>query len=79
MGPETITGRPRVIGVDVTRGIALFGMMSVHVLPTFNDNGTPTAATVVASGRSAATFVVAAGVSLAFISGGRTMVHGRDH
>ena len=78
MGPETITGRPRVIGVDVARGIALFGMMSVHVFPTLHDNGTPTAATVIAGGRSAATFVVVAGVSLAFISGGRTMVHGRD-
>jgi uncharacterized membrane protein YeiB len=78
LGPETSTGRPRVIGADVARGIALFGMMSVHVFPTFNDNGTPTPATVIAGGRSATAFVVVAGVSLAFISGGRSMAHGRD-
>jgi uncharacterized membrane protein len=78
MGPETITAKPRVIGVDVARGLALFGMMATHVFDTFNDDGTPTAATVIASGRSAATFVLVAGVSLAFMSGGRTVVHGRD-
>lgn len=52
-------------------------MMATHAFDTFNDNGTPTAATVIVGGRSAATFVVVARVSLAFISGGRTAVHGR--
>lgn len=78
MGPNTITDRLRVIGVDVARGLALFGMMATHAFDTFNDDGIPTAATVIAGGRSAATFVLVAGVSLAFMSGGRTVVHGRD-
>src|SRR3954467_10633639 len=67
----------RVAGVDVARGVALVGMMAVHAFPTFTDSGTPTVATVVSAGRSATTFVLLAGVGLAFISGGRTVVQGR--
>jgi uncharacterized membrane protein YeiB len=67
----------RVTGVDVARGLALFGMMATHVFETIADDGSPTAATVVAAGRSAATFAVVAGVSVAFLSGGRRGVHGR--
>lgn len=67
----------RVLGVDVARGVALFGMMAVHVFSTFHSDGTPTAATFIAGGRSAATFALLAGVSLAFLSGGRHIVHGR--
>jgi uncharacterized membrane protein YeiB len=78
MGPEPINGRPRVGGVDVARGLALLGMMATHAFDTFNNDGSPTAATVIAGGRSAATFVLVAGVGLAFLSGGRTPVHGRD-
>jgi uncharacterized membrane protein YeiB len=73
-----ITGGPRVIGVDVARGLALFGMMATHVFGTFNKGGGPTAAMVIASGRSVATFVLVAGVSLALMSGGRTAVRGSD-
>jgi uncharacterized membrane protein len=67
----------RVIGVDVARGIALFGMMAVHVFATFDRHGTPTLATVLAGGRSATTFVLVAGVSLAFLSGAQRVVDGR--
>jgi hypothetical protein len=73
-----ITGKPRVIGVDVARGLALFGMMATHVFGTFNEDGGPTAAMVIAAGRSVATFVLVAGVSLALMSGGRTAVRGSD-
>ncbi|MGH3836796.1 MAG: hypothetical protein ACRDSF_14015, partial [Pseudonocardiaceae bacterium] len=31
----------RVIGVDVARGVALIGMMAVHVFATFDRHGTP--------------------------------------
>ena len=65
----------RVIGVDVTRGLALLGMIAVHVFPTFHSRG-PSAATVIAGGRSAATFALVAGVSLAFLSGGRRAARG---
>lgn len=67
----------RVIGVDVARGIALMGMMAVHVFDLFDPHGAPTVATAVAGGRSATTFVLVAGVSLAFISGGRRPAQGR--
>ncbi|MEN3266038.1 heparan-alpha-glucosaminide N-acetyltransferase domain-containing protein [Pseudonocardia sp.] len=69
--------RPRVLGVDVARGVALVGMIAVHILPDFTSDGAPTVTTIVAAGRSAATFVLIAGVSLTFLSGGRTVVQGR--
>ncbi|TQM14747.1 heparan-alpha-glucosaminide N-acetyltransferase domain-containing protein [Pseudonocardia kunmingensis] len=68
--------RTRVVGVDVARGAALLGMMAVHVLDSFDEQDAPTATTLVAAGRSAATFVLVAGVSLAFLSGGRHVVRG---
>lgn len=75
-GPVT-TGR--YPAVDVTRGLALLGMMAVHIVGTFNRNGSPTAASVVAAGRSATTFAFVAGISLAFLSGGRTVLAGRRY
>jgi uncharacterized membrane protein len=76
--PEIITSRPRIIGVDVARGLALLGMMATHAFDTFSDDGSPTEATVIAAGRSAATFVLVAGVGVAFLSGGRAAAHGAD-
>jgi uncharacterized membrane protein len=70
--------KPRVIGVDVARGLALIGMMATHVFGTLDDNDNPTIAHVVAGGRAATTFVLVAGVSLAFLSGGPRGVHGRE-
>ncbi|WP_445183399.1 Pls/PosA family non-ribosomal peptide synthetase [Pseudonocardia sp. Cha107L01] len=67
----------RVLGVDMARGLALLGMMAVHVFPTFGDDGSPTLATVIAGGRSAATFALLAGLSLSLLSGGRTPVRGQ--
>ncbi len=78
MPPQAGNGRARLIGVDVARGLALFGMMATHVFDTFAYDGTPTVATVLASGRSAATFALLAGVGLAFLSGGRSAVRGRE-
>lgn len=68
----------RVAGVDVARGAALLGMMAMHTLDAFDDEGAPRTASIVAAGRSTATFVLLAGVSLAFMSGGRRVVQGRD-
>lgn len=68
----------RVGGVDVARGLALLGMMATHVFDTLADDGSPTVSALVASGRSAATFALVAGVSVAFLSGGRGGVRGRD-
>jgi uncharacterized membrane protein len=74
----TVLRKERLLGVDVTRGLALLGMLAAHAFPTFGSDGTPTLATVVAGGRSAATFVLVAGVGLAFLSGGRVPVDGRE-
>lgn len=64
------TPRRRLVGVDATRGLALLGMMAVHVLPSTNADGTVAAAYQLTGGRSAATFAVLAGVGLALASGG---------
>jgi uncharacterized membrane protein len=58
----------RLPAIDVARGIALIGMMSVHVFS--NDGGASGAVHAVAGGRSAALFAVLAGVGLALGSGG---------
>jgi uncharacterized membrane protein YeiB len=65
-----------VTGVDLARGLALLGMIAVHVLDTDTENG-PTLTGQLASGRSAATFALVAGISVAFLSGGRRVLHGR--
>jgi uncharacterized membrane protein len=76
--PTVVLRGPRLVGVDVARGLALLGMLAVHTLPTFTDDGVPTTATVLAAGRSAATFVLVAGIGLAFVSGGRRVVRGAE-
>jgi uncharacterized membrane protein len=68
----------RLLGVDAARGIALIGMMSVHILPRIEDDGTASTAYLIASGRSAALFAVLAGVGLALASGGVTPPRGRQ-
>lgn len=73
---ENATTAARITGVDVARGIALLGMMAVHSFDVVDEQGEPTWATAVAAGRSAATFVLIAGVSLAFMSGRRRVVRG---
>jgi uncharacterized membrane protein len=60
-----------VVGVDAARGVALIGMMATHVFPPGFADGSPTAATVIAAGRAVSTFVLVAGVGMAFLAGGR--------
>lgn len=55
----------RLVGVDAARGVALLGMVAVHVLPGRDADGSVSVAYLVASGRSAALFAVLAGVGLA--------------
>jgi uncharacterized membrane protein len=75
---QAIGEKSRVVGVDVARGLALVGMMATHAFGSVEDNDNPTLAHLVAGGRAATTFVLVAGVSLAFLSGGRTPVRGRE-
>jgi uncharacterized membrane protein len=77
-GADPVRSSARVVGVDVARGAALIAMMAAHTIPVLGDQGEPTTATVVTAGRSAATFVLIAGVSLAFMSGGRRVVRGPE-
>ncbi|WP_406122812.1 heparan-alpha-glucosaminide N-acetyltransferase domain-containing protein [Streptomyces canus] len=68
---------PRIVGVDVARGLALLGMFSVHAFGAFDAAGSVTPAWMFAGGRSSATFAVTAGIGLAFTTGGRRPVTGR--
>lgn len=61
----------RLAGVDLARGIALLGMMAVHVLPAQDPDGSPSLTDQVASGRAAALFAILAGVGLALAYGRR--------
>jgi uncharacterized membrane protein len=78
-GEEPPPKRPRLLGVDAARGIALIGMIAVHVFSLY-DEQTDSASWLAAvfSGRAAALFAVMAGVGLALVSGGRRRHQGRQ-
>lgn len=60
----------RLHGVDAARGVALIGMMVIHVLPDQNPaTGGPAWTYVVSAGNASALFAVLAGVSIAFTTG----------
>ncbi|WP_127572359.1 heparan-alpha-glucosaminide N-acetyltransferase domain-containing protein [Georgenia faecalis] len=67
----------RLVGVDVARGLALVGMMAVHVLPLAGPDDGMSIPWVLAAGKAAALFAVLAGVGIAFGSGGRRRPSGR--
>ncbi|MFI7583234.1 heparan-alpha-glucosaminide N-acetyltransferase domain-containing protein [Kocuria sp. M1N1S27] len=70
--------RRRLIGVDAARGFALLGMVAVHTLPVWDtENERASLSWSLFAGHSAALFATLAGVSLAFLSGGRTPHTGR--
>ena len=62
--------RSRLVGVDAARGLAVLGMIAVHVLPPTMDDGSPSLAESVAAGRSSAAFAVLAGVGVALATRG---------
>lgn len=80
--PATITASPattakkRFLGVDVARGVALLAMLAANIYDVVDDKGNPTLAGMTVTGRSATMFVMVAGISLAFITGGRNPVRG---
>ena len=67
----------RLVGVDAARGIALIGMMAVHINPRLGPDGAVSTSYMVAAGRASALFAILAGVGLALASGGRTAPRGR--
>jgi uncharacterized protein len=67
----------RIRGLDLARGLAVIGMFAAHVLILDEfDWGEPNTWGAVVDGRSAATFALLAGVSIAIISGGKTPARG---
>ena len=52
-------------------------MLAANVFDVLGDNGKPTLAAMTVTGRAATLFVMVAGISLAFITGGRHPVKGR--
>ena len=48
--------KARITGIDASRGIALIGMLAIHVMPAHDKNYEPTALWLIASGTSAALF-----------------------
>ena len=68
----------RLAGVDAARGVALLGMVAVHVLPPVDPDGSRSLAHMVAGGRSAATFAVLAGVGVALATGRGRPPRGRE-
>ncbi|GER24421.1 hypothetical protein NCCP1664_29160 [Zafaria cholistanensis] len=70
-------GKARILAVDAARCLALIGMMGVHVLPEANPADEPSATWILFAGRASALFALLAGVSLAFGSGGRTLLRGQ--
>lgn len=63
-------GTGRLLGVDAARALALIGMMSVHLLPGTDPDGSASTAYLISSGRASALFAVLAGVGLALANGG---------
>ena len=68
----------RLAGVDAARGVALLGMVAVHVLPADDPDGSRSLVDLVASGRSAALFAVLAGVGVALAAGRGRPPRGRE-
>lgn len=64
---RSTTAGPRLIGIDVARGIALIAMMAVHMLAADRFGGE--AVLAVTTGRAAALFAVLAGISVALSTG----------
>jgi uncharacterized membrane protein len=70
--PSSLPARPRLAGVDAARGVALIGMIAVHVFSLYEEETDWVSWLVpVFSGRASALFAVMAGVGLALASGGR--------
>ncbi len=67
----------RITGLDAARGVALVGMVAVHVTPGGSPGDPVPVAHVVAGGRASALFAVLAGCGLALATGGAQPWTGR--
>ncbi|GAA3795471.1 DUF418 domain-containing protein [Streptomyces phyllanthi] len=67
----------RLIGVDLARGLAVFGMYAAHVGPDPSEGGTTGFLMELAHGRASALFAFLAGFSIILITGRRAPKTGR--
>ncbi|MFI1508823.1 DUF418 domain-containing protein [Streptomyces sp. NPDC020597] len=70
--PDGAPGVGRLTGLDLARGLAVFGMYAVHVGPAPGQGGVIGFLMELAQGRSSALFAVLAGFAVALITGRRT-------
>ncbi|WP_265520135.1 heparan-alpha-glucosaminide N-acetyltransferase domain-containing protein [Oerskovia flava] len=70
--------RPRLVGIDLARGLAIIGMFGAHTLSTAELGWDPTTWAGVVHGRSSILFATLAGISLALMSGGRRPLGGAE-
>ncbi len=68
-GPGVGSGKSRLVGIDVARGLALLGMIAVHALIPYDENFNPNWVSFVATGHASALFAVLAGVGLSLTTG----------
>ncbi|WP_137872552.1 heparan-alpha-glucosaminide N-acetyltransferase domain-containing protein [Rhodococcus sp. Q] len=70
--------RIRLSGIDLARGLAVFGMIAVHSLNDYDEEGRATLSYTVSAGHASAMFALLAGVAIAFLSGRRRLPRGRQ-
>ncbi|MCX5188689.1 DUF418 domain-containing protein [Streptomyces sp. NBC_00268] len=75
--PDARPAMGRLIGVDLARGLAVFGMYAAHVGPDPSDGGSTGFFMELAHGRASALFAFLAGFSIVLITGRRTPKTGR--
>lgn len=68
---------PRLLGVDLARFVAVFGMFVIHFGAPFSGGAVELALAGACSGRATALFTFLAGVSLAMLTGRRTPLTGQ--
>jgi uncharacterized membrane protein YeiB len=77
-GASGSVDRDRVVGLDVARALAVFGMFGVHVGVTDDLQLSPSTWLDIVYGRSSILFAVLAGISIALLSGRTVPVTGDD-
>ncbi|MFK0019106.1 DUF418 domain-containing protein [Streptomyces sp. NPDC090798] len=75
--PDTRPSVGRLTGVDLARGLAVFGMYAAHVGPDPSEGGATGFLMELAHGRASALFAFLAGFSIVLITGRRTPRTGR--
>ena len=77
-GTSRSTGKVRIAGLDLARGLAVLGMIGAHLDLTENLSWSPASWQALVYGRPAVLFGVLAGVSIALLSGGTRPATGDD-